>query len=80
VTNLRLRAYRSADRTWRPEKSLIATIRSPFDRRGIDRPEPVPHPDGVVIDYKTGDVRIEGPVMTEQKQAKGNSNFLREGA
>jgi hypothetical protein len=40
-----------------------------YDRRGIDRPEPVPHPDDVVIDYKTGEVRIKGPVMTEQKEA-----------
>jgi hypothetical protein len=37
---------------------------------GIDRPDPVPHPDDVVIDYKTGEVRIKGPVMTEQKDAQ----------
>jgi hypothetical protein len=28
------------------------------------------HPDDVEIDYKTGEVRINGPVMTEQKEAR----------
>src|SRR5258708_36802131 len=51
-------------------KEYWAGIFAEYDRRGIDRPEPVPHPDDVVIDYKTGEVRIEGPVMTEQKQAR----------
>jgi len=32
-------------------------------------PEPVPHPDDVIIDYQTGAVRIDGPVMEEQKEA-----------
>jgi hypothetical protein len=32
-------------------------------------PEPVPHPDDVIIDYRTGEVRIDGPVMEEQKAA-----------
>jgi hypothetical protein len=50
-------------------KEYWAGVFAEYDRRGIDRPEPVPHPDDVVIDYKTGEVRIEGPVMTEQKQA-----------
>ena len=34
------------------------------------RPEPVPHPDDVNINYETGDVTITGPVMTEQKVAR----------
>jgi hypothetical protein len=30
---------------------------------------PVTHPDDVIIDYKTGHVRIDGPVLEEQKAA-----------
>jgi hypothetical protein len=41
----------------------------------IDRPEPVPHPDDIVIDYKTGEVRFNGPVMTEQKGAREAALF-----
>jgi len=51
-------------------KEYWATVFAEYDRRGIDRPEPVPHPDDVVIDYQTGEVRINGPVMTEQKDAR----------
>jgi len=32
--------------------------------------QPLPHPDDVVIDYKTGDVRVQGPVLTEQREAQ----------
>jgi len=39
-------------------------------RKGTTGPEPVPHPDEVVIDYRTGEVRIEGPVLEEQKDAQ----------
>ncbi len=38
-------------------------------RNGTTGPEPVPHPDDVIIDYKTGEVRVDGPVMEEQKEA-----------
>jgi Family of unknown function (DUF5681) len=51
-------------------KEYWAAVFAECDRRGIDRPEPVPHPDDVVIDYETGEVRINGPVMTEQKDAR----------
>jgi len=44
-----------------------------LDRRarlGItDLPDPLPHPDHVVIDIQTGTVRIMGPVTQEQKAA-----------
>src|ERR1700731_1046764 len=33
-------------------------------------PEPVPHPDDVLIDYETGNIRIDGPVMEDQKEAR----------
>jgi hypothetical protein len=46
-----------------------ANIFAEYDRRGIEQPDPVPQPDDVVIDYKTGEV-IKGPVMTEQKEAR----------
>ncbi len=39
-------------------------------RKGTTGPEPVPHPDEVIIDYETGDIRIDGPVMEEQKEAQ----------
>ena len=37
---------------------------------GTTGPEPVPHPDDVLIDYETGNIRIDGPVMEDQKQAR----------
>jgi hypothetical protein len=39
-------------------------------RDGTTGPEPVPHPDDIIIDYETGEVRIEGPVLEEQKDAQ----------
>jgi hypothetical protein len=39
-------------------------------RKGTTGPEPVPHPDDVIIDSETGEVRIDGPVMEEQKEAR----------
>jgi hypothetical protein len=46
-------------------KEYWAGIFAEYDRRGIDRPNPIPHPDDVVIDYKTGEVQIKGLVCTE---------------
>jgi hypothetical protein len=39
-------------------------------RAGVTGPEPVPHPDDVIIDDITGEVRFTGPIMEEQKQAQ----------
>jgi hypothetical protein len=39
-------------------------------RTGRVGPEPVPHPDEIVIDSETWEVRIEGPVLQEQKDAQ----------
>jgi hypothetical protein len=39
-------------------------------RNGTTGPEPVPHPDDLIIDYGNGGVRIDGPVMYEQKEAQ----------
>jgi len=34
---------------------------------GITGPEPIPHPDHIVIDMRTGEVAIKGPFTREQK-------------
>ncbi len=51
-------------------KEKWASVFAECDDRDIDRPHPLPHPDDVVIDYKTGAVRIQGPVLTEQREAQ----------
>ena len=35
---------------------------------GTTGPEPLPHPDHVIIDMKTGDVRIKGPMTKEDRK------------
>lgn len=35
---------------------------------GIDPPQPIPHPDDIKIDFKTGKVQITGPLTKEEKQ------------
>lgn len=35
---------------------------------GIPEPQPIPHPDDIVLDPNTGDARIVGPQTKEQKQ------------
>ncbi|MEE4201581.1 DUF5681 domain-containing protein [Erythrobacter sp.] len=37
------------------------------DRLGLPTPEPIPHPDDIIIDPHTGGVRIVGPQTKEQK-------------
>ena len=57
-----------------------------LDRRkrfGIEGPEPLPHPDHVVVNMRTGDVRIKGPSTKEEKAtydmlAKGKIEFQAE--
>jgi hypothetical protein len=51
-------------------KEAWAVAFASYDRAGVDRPEPVPHPDHVNINYETGDLTITGPVMTEQNEAR----------
>lgn len=36
-------------------------------RLGTDGPEPLPHPDDIVIDRKAGTIRIKGPMTKEEK-------------
>ena len=38
-------------------------------RLGIEAPDPIPHPDDIVIDMSTGRVRITGPMTKEEKIA-----------
>jgi hypothetical protein len=37
-------------------------------RLGIEPPRPLPHPDDIVIDMRTGTVRITGPMTPEEKK------------
>lgn len=60
-----------------------------LDRRkrlGLDLPDPVPHPDDIIIDMRTGKVRTEGPLDEREKtlwderlarrdEAQGEVNF-----
>ena len=39
-------------------------------RSGASGPEPVPHPDDIIIDSKTGEIRFDGPVLEEQWMAQ----------
>ncbi len=39
-------------------------------RSGASGPEPVPHPDDVIIDPVTGQLRIDGPVLEVEKAAQ----------
>jgi len=53
------------------------------ERTGATGEEPLPHPDHVLIDMHTGEVRIVGPVTTEQKKtwdeiASMKENYLEE--
>jgi hypothetical protein len=34
---------------------------------GIDAPQPIPHPDDIIIDMNTGSVRVKGPMTREDK-------------
>jgi hypothetical protein len=36
-------------------------------RLGIIAPDPIPHPDHIVINYRTGQVEIKGPMTKEEK-------------
>jgi hypothetical protein len=45
-------------------------------RKGTTGPEPVPHPDDVIIDYDTGKIRIDGPVTEEEKEALDRSRTM----
>lgn len=44
-------------------------------RQGIEPPSPLPHPDDIVIDMRTGEVRIKGPMTLEEKK---NWDWMRE--
>ena len=38
-----------------------------YDHRGEPRPEPVPHPDEMVVDFNTGHVKFNGPMTQDAK-------------
>ena len=37
---------------------------------GVQLPDPIPHPDDIIIDMKTGEVRFTGPMTKEDNKAK----------
>jgi len=37
------------------------------EKLGLDLPPPLPHPDDIVIDMNTGQVKVKGPFTKEQK-------------
>lgn len=39
------------------------------ERLGIKAPDPIPHPDDIVIDMNTSDVKMRGPITKEQHAA-----------
>jgi hypothetical protein len=39
-------------------------------RQGLTGPEPIPHPDDIIIDLVTGEVTLKGPLTKEQKDAQ----------
>jgi hypothetical protein len=39
-------------------------------RTGATGPEPVPHPDDIIIDPKTGEIRFDGPSLEQEKAAQ----------
>lgn len=41
---------------------------------GIDEPEPIPHPDDLVIDTRTGKVRTEGPARRTRQERMGRAS------
>ncbi len=45
-------------------------VLSERERKGTTGPEPPTHPDEVIVDPNTLEVRIEGPVLQEQKDAQ----------
>jgi hypothetical protein len=58
------------------DECLKAAIEYKFDwerelerraRLGIGGPEPIPHPDDIIIDTRTDQVIVKGPVTKEQK-------------
>jgi hypothetical protein len=51
-------------------KERLHSILAERARTGATGPEPTLHPDEIKIDPDTGEVRIEGPVLQEQKAAQ----------
>ena len=48
------------------------------ERLGLTETEPVPHPDDIILDVKTGDVTVKGPLVEEQKDAWLFARILKE--
>ena len=46
-------------------------------RNGTTGPEPVPHPDEIIIDFDNGEVRVDGPGTEGQKAALDQLRAMR---
>jgi hypothetical protein len=51
-------------------KEKAAAIFEKYQRAGLDPPGIYPHPDDIIIDERTGEVTIDGPVTKEQAGAR----------
>ena len=55
---------------WLLYKKTLAPAFDSYEREGHDPPEIYPHPDDVIINEVTGEVRIDGPTTKEQAGAQ----------
>ena len=55
---------------WLQYKKTLAPAFDSYEREGHDPPEIYPHPDDVIINEVTGEVRIDGPTTKEQAGAQ----------
>jgi hypothetical protein len=60
-------------------KSLKRFNMFPDRHLGLAGPEPLPHPDDILIDFRTGEVTFKGPRTREQKAAQEEMIALKEG-
>ena len=58
-------------------KEKYAPIFEKHEREGLDPPDIYPHPDDIIIDQATGEVKIDGPMSKEQAGAR---KFVRQQA
>jgi hypothetical protein len=51
------------------KENSLKTIEN-YEQHGLERPEIYPHPDDMIIDEATGEIRIDGPTTKEQAGAR----------
>ena len=63
-----LKIHREYQETWGIYKIEWEKELERRERLGITAPDPLPHPDNISIDWKTGDLIVWGPVTREEKK------------